>query len=122
MNAYSSNAIFASSGGGFFAGCSRGCRIGKNRRHQRREGPVTIAGRGPVLMDSVETFIGEMRDRANGNPVLVAHVARVELALTKARESAEKMPADFDHRWRQIEGVISDRTLSGAACIIRPGR
>jgi hypothetical protein len=61
---------------------------------------------------AIETFIAELRERAKEKPALAPHVAHVEEILTKARDSAQKFPADFGHWWKQVEAVISDRSLS----------
>jgi hypothetical protein len=62
---------------------------------------------------AIETFIGELRDCAREQPAITAaHISRVEETMIKLRKAAQESPLDFGHWWRDVEAVISDRTLS----------
>jgi hypothetical protein len=61
---------------------------------------------------AIETFTGELRDRARQRPALAPHIPVIERALIKLQRAAQEWPSDFGHWWRDAEAVISDRALS----------
>ena len=73
------------------------------------------------MPDVIETFIGEMQERAREKPVLAPHITLIERGMVRLRKAAQESPSDFGRWWRDVEAVISDRTLSVKARLILMG-
>jgi hypothetical protein len=64
-------------------------------------------------MNVTQTFVDECRECAREQPAITAeHIARIGGVISKLHEAAQESPGDFGHWWREVEAVISDRSLS----------
>jgi hypothetical protein len=70
---------------------------------------------------AIDIFVSELRDRARERPVLAPHIPQVEGVLIKLQKAAQEWPCDFGRFWRDMEIVISDRSLSVKARLILMG-